>query len=79
MSHLTALILDDYGDRVFEGLLAFKESDSSIKFFNQISKLLTGKVIIDGIPKEIIMHQMFIVNVIIFLNDMKIPEEYESG
>lgn len=75
ISQLIAQIFDKCGDRIQKGILEILDSNDSITFFNQICKLLTGRIILDGIPKEIIINQCLIINVMLYQLEMKIPEE----
>lgn len=75
ISQIIAQIFDKCGDRVKDEILEIRDSNNSVQFFQQISTLLTGRVILDGIPKEIIINQCLIVNVILYQVELKIPEE----
>lgn len=75
VSKLLAQIFDNCGDRIQQGILEIRDSNDSIIFFSQICKLLTGKIILDGIPKEIIINLCLIINVILYQLEQKIPEE----
>lgn len=75
VSQLLAQIFDKCGDRIQQGILEIRDANDSIIFFNQICKLLTGRIIIDGIPKDIIVSKCLIINVILYQLEHKIPEE----
>ncbi len=72
---MIAQVFDKCGDRVEDEILEIRDSNNSVQFFHQICTLLTGRVILDGIPKEIIINQCLIINVILFQLELKIPEE----
>ena len=74
-SQLCAQIFDTSGNRIQNHIFEIKDSDNQVKIFKQICSLLTEKVILGGIPKEIIISQFIIINVIIYQLEMKIPEE----
>ena len=75
VSQLLAQLFNNCGDRIIDELLSIKWEDGSILFLNQICTLLTGKIILDGIPKEIITNQFIIINVILYHLEQKIPQE----
>ena len=75
VSQLLAQIFDKCGDRIQHEILKICDSNGSIIFFQQISTLLTGRIIPDGIPKEIILNTFIIINVLLYQLDMKLPEE----
>jgi hypothetical protein len=68
-------MFDSCGNRLKDDIQLIRDENNSIIFFKQISTLLTGKIILDGIPKEIILNQCIIINVILYQLEMKIPEE----
>lgn len=76
VSQLLAQLFDKCGDRIKTEILLIRDLNGSIIFFQQISTLLTGRIILDGIPKEIIINIFIVINVIIYQFEMKIPEEY---
>lgn len=75
MSQLLAQLFDKCGDRIQTEILLIRDLSGSIIFFQQISTLLTGRIILNGIPKEIILNIFIVINVIIYQLDMKLPEE----
>lgn len=72
---MIAQIFDNCGDRIKDEILEIRDSNNLIIFFQQICTLLTGRIIIDGIPKEIIVNQCLIINVILYQTASIIPEE----
>ena len=74
-SQLLAQIFDNCGDIIKDEIQVIRDENNLIIFFQQICTLLTGKIILDGIPKEIIINQCIIINVILYQLEMKIPEE----
>ena len=74
-SQLLARIFDECGDRIKNEIQTIQDTNNSVIFFQHICTLLTGKIILDGIPKEIIINQCIIINVILYQLEMKIPEE----
>lgn len=74
VSQLIAQIFDHCGDRIQIEILNICDASGSVILFQQISTLLTGRIILDGIPKEIILNLFVVINVILYQLDMKIPE-----
>lgn len=72
---MIAQIFDNCGGRIKDEILEIRDSNNLIVFFQQICTLLTGRIIIDGIPKEIIVNQCLIINVILYQTASIIPEE----
>ena len=75
VSQLFARIFDKCGDLIQNEILQIRDPNGLVIFYQQITTLLTGRVILEGIPKEIILNVCIIINVILFQLDMKIPEE----
>ena len=75
VSQLFARIFDKCGDLIQNEILQIRDPNGLVIFYQQITTLLTGRVILEGIPKEIILNVFIIINVILFQIDMKIPEE----
>ena len=75
VSQLFARIFDKCGDLIQNEILQIRDPNGLVIFYQQITTLLTGRVILEGIPKEIILNVFIIINVILFQLDMKIPEE----
>lgn len=70
-----AYLFDNCGDIIKDDILEIRDENSSVILFKQIGLLLTGRLIIDGIPKEIILNQLTIFNVILYQLEHKIPDE----
>lgn len=76
-SNLLVLLFDCCGNQFQAEIVKITSSSgTSILFYEQVCQLLMGKILLDGIPKEILLDQLTIINVIIFQNDSKIPDEY---
>lgn len=75
VSQLLAQIFDKCGDIIQNEITKIRDSNGSIIFFQQIPTLLTGRIILDGIPKEIILNSFIVINVILYQLELKIPEE----
>lgn len=71
-----AYLFDNCGDIIKDDIFEIRDENNSVILFKQIGLLLTGRLIIDGIPKEIILNQLIIFNVILYQLERKIPAEY---
>ena len=74
ISQLISQIFDHCGDRIKDEIIEIRDPNNSVIFFQQVSNILTGRIILDGIPKEIIINKFLIINIILYQLEMKIPE-----
>ena len=72
---MLAYLFDNCGNIIKDDIFEIRDENNSVILFKQIGLLLTGRLIIDGIPKEIILNQLLIFNVILYQLERKIPEE----
>lgn len=66
------------GDRFKNALVELRSDDGRVQYYEQTCRLLTGRVLLYGIPKTIISSHLVIFNVILFQHDMKIPDDLRA-